>query len=148
MTGWYVPRIVLCLGKNRSWYVSFPSSDIRPKKNKDTISALKGNNLGADRNWNQGTPTSITIILVCSRNDQQYALICTTPLFYILAPTCFGSSLPSSGTFLNPSDLFGIQIEWVVYHISCGYVTCVRVVVVPSVVLPSCAEKHNTQCDL
>jgi hypothetical protein len=40
-----------------------------------------------------------------SRNDQQYALICTTPLFYILAPTCFGSSLPSSGSFLDPSGL-------------------------------------------
>jgi hypothetical protein len=38
-----------------------------------------------------------------SRNNQQYALICTTPLFYVLAPTCFGSSLPSSGGFLDPS---------------------------------------------
>jgi hypothetical protein len=50
-----------------------------------------------------------------SRNDQQYALICTTPLFYILAPTCFGSSLPLSGSFLDPSELFEIQIEWAVY---------------------------------
>jgi hypothetical protein len=32
-----------------------------------------------------------------SRNNQPYALICTTPLFYILASTCFGSSLPLSG---------------------------------------------------
>jgi hypothetical protein len=28
-------------------------------------------------------------------NNQQYALNCITPLFDILAPTCFGSSLPS-----------------------------------------------------
>jgi hypothetical protein len=41
---------------------------------------------------------------------------CTTPLFYILAPTYFGSSLPSSGSFLDPSELLEIQIEWVVYH--------------------------------
>jgi hypothetical protein len=33
-----------------------------------------------------------------SRNDQQYTLICTTPLFYKLAPTCFSSSLWSSGS--------------------------------------------------
>jgi hypothetical protein len=59
-----------------------------------------------------------------SRNNQHYALICTTPLFYILAPTCFGSSLPSSGSFLDPSELLKIQIEWVVYRIICGYVAC------------------------
>jgi hypothetical protein len=44
-------------------------------------------------------------------------MICTTPLFYIRAPTCFGSSLPSSrGSFLDPSELPEIQIVWVVYH--------------------------------
>jgi hypothetical protein len=52
---------------------------------------------------------------LCIRNDQQYALICTTTLFYVLSPTCFGSSLPSSGSFLDPSELLEIQIEWVVY---------------------------------
>jgi hypothetical protein len=57
-----------------------------------------------------------------SRNNQHYALICTTPLFYILAPTCFGSSLPLSGSFLDTSELLEIQIDWVVYHIMCGYV--------------------------
>jgi hypothetical protein len=61
----------------------------------------------------------------CSRNNQYYALIFTTPLFYILAPTCFGSSLRSSGSLLDPSELLEIQIEWVVYHIMCGYVACV-----------------------
>jgi hypothetical protein len=30
-----------------------------------------------------------------SRSNQHYALNCTSPLFNILAPTCFGSSLPS-----------------------------------------------------
>jgi hypothetical protein len=46
-----------------------------------------------------------------SINNQHYALICTNPLFYILAPTCFGSSLQSSGSFLDPSELLEIQIE-------------------------------------
>jgi hypothetical protein len=41
---------------------------------------------------------------------------CTTPLFYILAPTCFGISLPSSGSLLDPTELLEIQIRWVVYH--------------------------------
>src|SRR5215510_11959591 len=44
-----------------------------------------------------------------------------TLLFYILAPTCFGSSLPSSGSVLYLPELLEIQIEWVVYHIMCGY---------------------------
>jgi hypothetical protein len=64
-------------------------------------------------------------INLCSRNDHQYALICTTPLFYILAPTCFANSLPSSGSFLDPSELLEIQIEWVLCHVMCGYVACV-----------------------
>jgi hypothetical protein len=67
----------------------------------------------------------VPCIIRRSRNNQQYALILTTPLFYILAPTCFGSSLPSSGGFLDPSELLEIQIEWVVHHIMCGYVACV-----------------------
>jgi hypothetical protein len=42
---------------------------------------------------------------------------CTTPLFYVLAPTRFGSSLPLSGSLLDPPELLEIlQIEWVVYH--------------------------------
>jgi hypothetical protein len=71
---------------------------------------------------------SLMFILCIIRNirkDQQYALICTTPLFYVLAPTCFSSSLPSSGSFVDPPDLLEIQIEWVVYRIMCGYVTYV-----------------------
>jgi hypothetical protein len=50
---------------------------------------------------------------------------CTTPLFYILAPTCFGSNLPSSGSLLGPPELLEIQIEWVVHSIICDYVACV-----------------------
>jgi hypothetical protein len=34
----------------------------------------------------------------------------------MVAPTCFGSSLPSSGSFLDPSELLETQIERVVYH--------------------------------
>jgi hypothetical protein len=46
-----------------------------------------------------------------SRTNEHYALICTNPLFHILAPTCFGSSLPSSGSLLDPSELLEIQTE-------------------------------------
>jgi hypothetical protein len=60
-----------------------------------------------------------------STNNQHYALTCTAALFYTLAPTCSVSSLPSSGSFLDHSELLEIQIGWVVYHIMCGYVTCV-----------------------
>jgi hypothetical protein len=72
--------------------------------------------------WTDNSATSSTKL---SRNNQHYALICTTPLFYTLAPTCFGSSLPSSGSFLDASELLEIQTEFVVYHIMCGYVACV-----------------------
>jgi hypothetical protein len=51
----------------------------------------------------------------------------TATLFYALAPTCFGSNLPSSGSFLVPSELLEIQIEWVGYHITCSYLACVPV---------------------
>jgi hypothetical protein len=40
-----------------------------------------------------------------SINNQHYALTYTKPLFNIQAPTCFGSSLPSSGSFLDPSEV-------------------------------------------
>jgi hypothetical protein len=38
-------------------------------------------------------------ILRGSRKNQHIAQICTTALFHMLAPTCFGSSLLSSGSF-------------------------------------------------
>jgi hypothetical protein len=68
----------------------------------------------------------VPCIIRRSINIQHYALICTTLLFYILAPTCFGSSLSSSGSFLDPSELLEIQMDWVVYHILCGYVALVH----------------------
>jgi hypothetical protein len=52
-----------------------------------------------------------------SRNDQQYVQICTTVLFYIPAPTCFGSNLPLSGSFwvnlsyINPKPTNVIYME-------------------------------------
>jgi uncharacterized protein (UPF0262 family) len=45
-----------------------------------------------------------------SRNDQQYEEICTIALFYILAPTCFDSSLPSSGSFWIRLSYMNLQI--------------------------------------
>jgi hypothetical protein len=35
----------------------------------------------------------IPCIISRIRKHQQYELICTTPLFYVLAPTCFGTRL-------------------------------------------------------
>jgi hypothetical protein len=53
----------------------------------------------------------------CSRNVQQYTQICTIVLFYIPAPTCSGSSLPSSGSFWIRLGYMKIQISLVVYNI-------------------------------
>jgi hypothetical protein len=36
-----------------------------------------------------------------------------------------GAALYAAGSFLDPSELLEIQIEWSVYHIMCGYVACV-----------------------
>jgi hypothetical protein len=47
----------------------------------------------------------VPCIIKHSRNNQHNAHICTTALFYMLAATCFGSSLPSSGSFQDPSEL-------------------------------------------
>jgi hypothetical protein len=55
-------------------------------------------------------------LVVCIRRYKQYTLICTIPLFYILAPTCLDSSLPSSGSLLDPPELLEKQIGRVVYH--------------------------------
>jgi hypothetical protein len=59
----------------------------------------------------------LNILLVSSRNNQHYAQIFTTALFYILAATCFGSSLASSGSFWIHLSYKKIQIDLVVYHI-------------------------------
>jgi hypothetical protein len=42
-----------------------------------------------------------------------------------MAPTCFSSSLSSSESLLYPPELLEIQIGWVVYHITCLYLTYV-----------------------
>jgi hypothetical protein len=73
-----------------------------------------------------------SILDVVEMND------CTTPLFFILAPTCFGNSLLSPGSFLDPSELLEIQTEWVVYNIKCGYVACV----------PNCRGSDGVPCQL
>jgi hypothetical protein len=44
-----------------------------------------------------------------SINNQHYALNYITSLFNIQTPTCFGISLPSSGSFLVPCELLEIQ---------------------------------------
>jgi hypothetical protein len=41
----------------------------------------------------------VPCIIRSSRNNQHNAQICTTALFYTQAPTCFGSTMPSSGSF-------------------------------------------------
>jgi hypothetical protein len=42
---------------------------------------------------------------VLEGKNEQYALIVPLLYFYVLAPTCFGSSLPSSGSLLDPPEL-------------------------------------------
>jgi hypothetical protein len=46
---------------------------------------------------------------------------------YMLAPTCFGSSLPSSGSFWIRLSYVKIQIDMVVYHITWLSGLCVGV---------------------
>jgi hypothetical protein len=53
--------------------------------------------------------------LCSSRIKQHYAQICTTALFYILASTCFGSILPSSGSFWIRLSYIKMQVDLVVY---------------------------------
>jgi hypothetical protein len=60
-------------------------------------------------------PSPYRALLEAVKNNQHNALNCTIPLFNILAYTRFGSSLPSSGSLLDPSELLQIQIEQVVY---------------------------------
>jgi hypothetical protein len=86
----------------------------------------------------------VPCIIRRSRNDQQYAHICTTALFYIPAPTCFGSSLPSSGSFWIHPSYMKIQIGLVVYHITLVKWPECRSVMVPSVVLPSSWAARST----
>jgi hypothetical protein len=56
----------------------------------------------------------VPCIIRRSWNNQHNAQICTAALFYILAPTCFGSSLQSSGSFWIHLSYVKIQIDMVV----------------------------------
>jgi hypothetical protein len=47
-------------------------------------------------------------------NIQHYALDYITSLFNMQAPTCFGSRVPSSGSFLDPCELLEKQKNYVV----------------------------------
>jgi hypothetical protein len=61
----------------------------------------------------------VPCIIRRSRSNRNNAQICTTALFYMLAPTCFGSGLPSSGSFWIRLSYVKIQIDTVVI-IECG----------------------------
>jgi hypothetical protein len=54
---------------------------------------------------NTDVETTEYILQYIRRKNQQYALIVQLLYFYVLAPTCFGSSLPSSGSLLDPPEL-------------------------------------------
>jgi hypothetical protein len=75
----------------------------------------------------------VPFIIRHSRNNQHYAQICTTALFYILTPTCFGSSLSSSGSFWIRLSYMKIQIDLLVYHIMLVKWPVCRRVVVPQI---------------
>jgi hypothetical protein len=99
---------------------------------------------------------SVSCIIRRNRNDQQYALICNTALLYIPAATCFGCSLPLSGSFRIRLSYMKIQIDMMVCYTIwlrdlCAGVSWFRLlwpvcwsVVVPSVVFHSSAELGNT----
>jgi hypothetical protein len=90
---------------------------------------------------------SVPCIIKRSRKNQHNAHICTTALFHMLTPTCFGSSLPSSGSFwirlsyMKNTDRYGGLSYNVVKWPVC------RSAEVQSVVLPSWVHytltKHN-----
>jgi hypothetical protein len=59
----------------------------------------------------------VPCIIKRSRKNQYNAQTCTAVLFHMLAPKCFGSSLPSSGSCWIRLSYLKIQIDMVVYHI-------------------------------
>jgi hypothetical protein len=59
----------------------------------------------------------VPCIIKSSRKNQHNAQIFTTALFHMLPATCFGSSLPSSGSFWIRLSYVKIEIDMVVYHI-------------------------------
>jgi hypothetical protein len=61
----------------------------------------------------------VPCIIRHSRNNQHYDQICTTALFYMLAPTSFSSSLSSSGSFWIRLSYMKIQIDLEVMLVKC-----------------------------
>jgi hypothetical protein len=57
----------------------------------------------------------VPCIAKSSINNQHYALNYIKTLFNIQVPTCFGSSLQSSGSFLDQSELLEMQIVYTIY---------------------------------
>jgi hypothetical protein len=78
------------------------------------------------------------IIRHISKNNKQYALICTAPLFYVLAPTCFGSGLPSRESVLDHSDL--PEIEWVGYL---KYIQIQRIILILFIRYTECPRRKG-----
>jgi hypothetical protein len=75
-----------------------------------------GNHYLSKQQWHCGQASVFFEVIISiynyfksSINNQLYALNYTTSLFNIQAPTCFGSSLPSSGSFLDPCKLLEMQ---------------------------------------
>jgi hypothetical protein len=74
-----------------------------------------------DRNDPKFSLMFVPCIARRSINNQHYELNYITSLFNVQVPTCFGSSLPSSGSFLDPCELLE-QIGGISYNV---YVACV-----------------------
>jgi hypothetical protein len=47
----------------------------------------------------------ISDVLEGKKNQQDALIVPSFIYFYVSAPTCFGSSLPSSGSLLDPPEL-------------------------------------------
>jgi hypothetical protein len=59
--------------------------------------------------WTKNCLMFVPCIARRSINNQLYALNYITSLFNIQNPTCFGSGLSSSGSFLDPCELLEMQ---------------------------------------
>jgi hypothetical protein len=76
-------------------------------------SLLSSSIFGLFSNWRMTVKTrraGVVKIRYFVVKQPTHALSCTTPLFNIRARTCFGSCLPSSGSFLDSSELLEMQI--------------------------------------
>jgi hypothetical protein len=64
---------------------------------------------------------------IIRHSREQPTLHRIVPLLYSIhwLPTCFGSSLPASGSILDPSGLLERQIKQVIYHIMYVYMAWV-----------------------